>query len=70
MSKELDYDEILNNWHDKVVEKADSHYKIAYEHETDSKTFWRNKIYADALYMSIAMLSNEERKAKRRINNN
>lgn len=67
LRKETNYDNLLDNWHDKVIEKADKYYKEAEKYELGSIDYYRYKNYAEGLYMALAMLSNEERKEKRRI---
>lgn len=63
----LNYDEILNEWHDKVVEKADKYMEKAESYEFGSHEYFRLKSYADGLYMALSMLALEERKAKRKL---
>lgn len=63
---DINYDEILNNWHDKVIEKADKYQEKADNYELGSKEYYKYKRFADGLYMSLSMLSLEERKAKRK----
>lgn len=66
---DINYDEMLNRWHDKVIEKADKYREQADNYELGSKEYYKYKSFADGLYMSLSMLSLEERKAKRKIVN-
>ena len=64
----IDYDELLNKWHDKVIEKADKFSDKADNCEIGSRDYLIYKNYSDGLYMALAMLSREEQKAKLLIN--
>lgn len=64
---DINYDEMLNNWYDKVIEMADKYREQADNYELGSKEYYKYKRFADGLYMSLSMLSLEERKAKRKI---
>ena len=66
MVVDINYDEILNNWHDKVIEKADKYHEQADNYELGSKEYYKYKSFAAGLYMSLSMLSLAERKAKRK----
>lgn len=68
MNKNVDYDSLLNRWHDKVINKADKYSKRLEEVEIGSSDYFKYRSYSDGLYMALAMLSNEERKAKRTLN--
>lgn len=63
---EMDYDEILDKWHGKVIDKADKLIEQLNTLEPGSKEYYQYKAYSDALYMAISMLSNEERKYRLR----
>ena len=65
--KDINYDEVLDKWHDKVIEKADKYNEKADECELGSKDYYKFKMYSDGLYMAVSMLSLEERKAKRKL---
>lgn len=65
---DINYDEMLNRWHDKVIEKADKYREQADNYALGSKEYYKYKSFADGLYMSLSMLSLEERKAKRKRN--
>lgn len=65
---EIDYNEILDNWYEKVTSKADELVEKLDYFELGSKEYWKYKSYSDALYMATCMLSNEERLYKRKIN--
>ena len=65
--KDINYDEILDIWHDKVVGKADKILEEANDCEVGSKEYLRYRSFADGLYTALAMLSLEERKAKRKL---
>lgn len=65
----INYDEILDNWNDKVIKKADEMYEKSQEFELGSPNYFKYKSYADGLYMSTSMLSNEERIYKRHLKN-
>lgn len=65
----IDYNEILDTWVNKVIEKADKLVLKLDNVELGSKEYWKLKCYSDALYVSIAMLNNEERKYKRKYKN-
>lgn len=64
---DIDYDEVLNTWHDKVVEKADKYKEKADNCELGSKDYYKFKNYSDGLYMALSMLALEENKAKRKL---
>lgn len=63
---DINYDEMLNNWYDKVIAMADTYRDRADNYELGSKEYYKYKSFADGLYMSLSMLSLEERKAKRK----
>lgn len=63
----IDYDEMLDKWHDKVIEKADKYQNKADEYEFGSIDYFKYRSYSDALYMALSMLTLEERKAKRKL---
>lgn len=63
---DINYDEMLNNWYDKVIAMADTYRDRADNYELGSKEYYKCKRFADGLYMSLSMLSLEERKAKRK----
>lgn len=65
--KEINYEEMLDNWHDKVIEKADEYAKKADEYELGSINYCKCKHYSDGLYMALGMLATEERKVKRKL---
>jgi len=67
--EDINYDEILNVWHDKVIEKAEKYQEKANDCELGSKEYYKYRNYANGLYDALAMLSLEERKAKRKRNN-
>lgn len=60
------HEELLNNWNDKVIDKADYMLKLSEDSELGSASYYKYKSYADGLYMSTSMLNLEERKMKRR----
>ena len=62
----LNYDEILDSWHDKLVDKADKAETRADEAELGSTDYFKYKFYAKGVYDALASLSLEERKAKRK----
>lgn len=64
----INYDEMLNRWRDKVIEKADKYREQGDNYELGSKEYYIHKSFADGLYMSLSMLSLEERKVKRKRN--
>ena len=64
---EINYNEVLNKWHDKVIEEADKYNEKADECELGSKDYYKFKNYSNGLYMALSMLSLEERKAKRKL---
>lgn len=64
---DINYDEMLNRWHDKVIEQADKYREQADNYELGSKEYYKYKRFADGLYMSLSLLSLEERKTKRKI---
>lgn len=61
----IDYDKLLDIWHEKVVEKADRYESRADNYEFGSSNYFKFKNYSDGLYMALSMLALEERKAKR-----
>lgn len=63
--KEIYYEELLNNWSEKVINKADNMLKLSEECELGSSSYYKYKSYADGLYMATSMLNLEERKMKR-----
>lgn len=63
----IDYNKVLDKWHDKVIEKADKYNKKAEEYELGSKDYYKLKNYSNGLYMALSMLSLEERKAKKKL---
>lgn len=63
--KEGYYEELLNSWNDKVIDKADYKLKLSGESELGSSSYYKYKSYADGLYMATSMLNLEERKMKR-----
>ena len=65
--KDINYDEVLDKWYDKVIEKADTYNEKADECELGSKDYYKFKNYSNGLYMALSMLSLEERKAKRKL---
>lgn len=64
--KERYYEELLNNWNDKVIDKAGYKLKLSGESELGSSSYYKYKSYADGLYMATSML----RKIKRNGVNN
>lgn len=66
---DIDYNNILDKWNDKVIEKADKLREKADSCVLGSIDYYRYKCYSDGLYMALSMLSLEEKKAKRRIRN-
>ena len=62
-----DYEELLNNWNDKVIDKADHMLKLSEDCELGSASYYKYKSYADGLYMATSMLNLEERKMKRKM---
>ena len=62
----INYDEVLDSWAEKVLSKADMFNKKSDDVEFGSKDYIRYKSYSEGLYMATAMLSNEERKYKRK----
>lgn len=62
----INYDELLDVWHEKVLEKARNVDEKASEFELGSSQFFRYKSYSEGLLMALAMLTTEERKYKRR----
>lgn len=62
----IDYDKLLDEWHEKVLTKAREAEKKASEFELGSNQFRSYKCYSDGLMMALAMLSTEERKYRRR----
>lgn len=67
--KDVNYDEILNSWYDKIIDKADKAMEKANSCEVGSANYFKYKCYAEGIYDVLAMLSLEERKAKRKRNN-
>lgn len=65
--EDINYDEILNVWHDKVIEKAEKYQEKADDCELGSKEYYKYRNYANGLYDALAMLSLEERKAKKKL---
>lgn len=65
--KDINYDEILNTWHDKVVERADKILEEADNCELGSKEYFKYRNFADGLYTALSMLALEERKARRKL---
>lgn len=65
----LNYDEILDSWHDKLIAKAEKAEAKAEDCELGSTDYFKYKFYAKGIYESLAMLSLEERKAKRKKKN-
>jgi len=66
----LNYDEILNSWHDKIIDKADKAMEKANSYEVGSTNYFKYKFYAEGIYEALALLSLEERKAKRKQHKN
>lgn len=62
----INYDELLDVWHEKVMTEAREAEKRAFEFEFGSNKFFRYKSYSNGLLMALAMLSTEERKYERR----
>lgn len=63
--EKLNYDSMLDNWHTKVIEKADKYRDKADDYELGSQEYYSNKNYSDGLYMALSILSFEEKKANR-----
>lgn len=63
----IDYDNLLDEWHEQVVEKADRYQDRADDCEFGSSNYFKFKSYSDGLYMALSMLSLEERKSKRKL---
>lgn len=63
---DINYDEMLNNWYDKVIAMAYEYRERADNYELGSKEYYIYKRFADGLYMSLSMLSLEKRRAKRK----
>lgn len=63
---DINYDEMLNRWHGKVIEKADQYREQAENYALGSKEYYKYKSFADGLYASLSMLSLEERKTKKK----
>lgn len=59
-----DYEKILDEWHDKVTERADKYLNKVDDFEIGSAKAIQYKNYADGMYMALAMLSRIERKYK------
>lgn len=66
----INYDEILNIWHDKVIDKADKYIEKANNSELGSKDYYKFKNFSDGLYMALSMLALEEKKAKNKLTHN
>lgn len=66
-NKDIDYDNLLDVWHEKVVKKADEYQDKADEHEFGSANYFKYKSYSDALYMALSMLALDEKKARRNL---
>ena len=66
----INYDEILNIWHDKVIDKADKYREKADNSELGSKDYYKFKNFSDGLYMALSMLALEEKKAKNKLTHN
>ena len=62
----INYDRLLNQWVEKVFKEADIQYKIA-EEEIYKNEY--SKGLADGLIMATSILSNLERRIKRKIKN-
>ena len=65
--KDINYDEVLDKWYDKVIEKADKYNEKVDECKLGSVDYYKFKNYSNGLYMALSMLSLEERKAKRKL---
>ena len=63
MNKE-EYEEMLNKWSDKVINKADKLLDNLNNYEEGSKEWWKRKCYADGLYMATSILAGIKRKYK------
>ena len=46
----LNYDEILNYWHDKIIDKADKVMEKANSYEVGSTNYSKYKFYAEGIY--------------------
>lgn len=64
---DINYNEVLDDWHDKAVEKATEALEKAYSYVVGSTDYYKYKYYAEGIYVALAMLSVEERKAKRKL---
>ncbi|MGL5329374.1 MAG: hypothetical protein ACRDD7_08900 [Peptostreptococcaceae bacterium] len=68
LNKNKYLDEIVDSWHDKVINKADEYLSKSDEFEIGSNKAIQYRAYADGLYTALALLSNEERIYKRKLN--
>lgn len=64
----INYDELLNDLHDRMMIKADKAETMANECEIGSAAYYRYKFYAKGIYETFSELSLLERKAKRKLN--
>lgn len=72
MKNNIDYDELLNIWFDKVKEEWERADELAdEEYYTNPYSFKQGKLegYSNGLVMATSILSNLERKEEIRINN-
>lgn len=69
IKKELiDYDELLNIWADKVIEKADESEKLKQEiNNLEDIKYTRLIGYIEGLYMALSLLNSCEKKAIKKI---
>lgn len=69
IKKELiDYDELLNIWADKVIEKADESEKLKQEiNDLEDIRYTRLVGYIEGLYMALSLLNSCEKKAIKKI---
>lgn len=67
IKKEEYHEELLNNWSDRVIDKADNMLKLSEDSELGTASYYKYKSYADGLYMATSILSLEERKMKRKL---
>lgn len=62
----INYDEVLDEWYDKIIDKADILNEKAESSKLGSKEYFKYKSYADGLIMATSMLSREEKRSKYR----
>ncbi len=63
----IDYNKLLDEWHDNIAANADENLEKSNEFEVGSIDYIKYKSFADGLYTALAMLSIEERKYTREI---